>query len=107
MNNTTKIITVAAFAIFAGTAAYAAPHHHGGNNGVRLATDIVRLVGATVNTIAPRPVVVAPPPPVKVVVPPPRHHRPAPPPPPALTVAQAAPCPSTAPSIPTAWIRST
>lgn len=83
MNNTTKIITVAAFAIFAGTAAYAGHHPHGGNKGVRLATDIVRLVGATVNTIAPRPVVVAPPPPVRVVVPPPRHHRPAPPPPPA------------------------
>ena len=83
MNNTTKIITVAAFAIFAGTAAYAGHHPHGGTKGVRLATDIVRLVGATVNTIAPRPVVVAPPPPVRVVVPPPRHHRPAPPPPPA------------------------
>ena len=82
MNNTTKILTVAAIAIFAGTAAYAGHHHHGGNKGVRLATDIVRLVGATVNTIAPRPVVVAPPPPVRVVVPPPRHHRPAPPPPP-------------------------
>ena len=92
MNNTTKIITVAAFAIFAGTAAYAGHHPHGGNKGIRLATDIVRLVGATVNTIAPRPVVLAPPPPVRVVVPPPpvrvvvpppRHHRPAPPPPPA------------------------
>ncbi len=85
MNNTTKILTVAAFAIFAGTAAYAGHHHHhGGNQGVRLATDIVRLVGATLNTVAPRPVVIAPPPPVKVVVPPPRrHYRPAPPPPPA------------------------
>lgn len=82
MNNTTKILTVAAIAIFAGTAAYAGHHHHGGNKGVRLATDIVRLVGATVNTIAPRPAVIAPPPPVRVVVPPPRHYRPAPPPPP-------------------------
>ena len=78
-------------------------HHHGGSKGVRLATDIVNLVGASVNTVAavaaPRPavvvappprvvvappprVVVAPPPPV-VVAPPPRHvrhHRPAPPP---------------------------
>ena len=84
MNNTTKIITVAAFAIFAGTAAYAGHHPHGGNKGVRLATDIVRLVGATVNTIAPRPAVIAPPPPPpRVIIPPPRHYRPAPPPPPA------------------------
>lgn len=86
MNNTTKILTVAAFAIFAGTAAYAGPHHghghhHDKNNGVRLATDIVRLVGASLDVVRPRPVVVTPAPRV-VVTPPRRYHRPAPPPPP-------------------------
>lgn len=88
MNNTTKILTVAAIAIFAGTAAYAKPHHHDHDrhNGVRLATDIVRLVGASLDIVTPRPVIVtqpaviAPPP---VVVPPRPHYyyRPAPPPP--------------------------
>ena len=64
-------------AVFAPTAVQAGPHHHdhhrGGNNGVRLATDIVRLVGASVGlareVIDPAPVVVAPAPaPAPVVV---------------------------------------
>ena len=29
-------------------------HHHGGSDGVRLAADIVGLVGASVNLLAPR-----------------------------------------------------
>ena len=67
-------------------------HHDKGNKGIRLATDIVNLVGAVLNpkpttvVVAPPPppprtVVVAPPPPpprTVVVTPPPRHHRPAP-----------------------------
>lgn len=36
-------------------------HHHKHNNGVRLATDIVNLVGAGLNILAPRPVVVTAP----------------------------------------------
>ena len=35
-------------------------HHHGGNDGVRLAADIVGLVGASVNLLAPRTTVVVP-----------------------------------------------
>ena len=72
MTHTTKILAAAALAIFTGTAVYAGPyhHHHCGNDGVRLATDIVRLVGASLNLVAPPPpVVIAPPPPI-VVTPP-------------------------------------
>lgn len=56
-------------------------HHHHGNDGVRLAAQIVGLVK---NAIAPAPVVVTRPAPVVIAPPPPRyrHHRPAPPPPP-------------------------
>ena len=78
MTNTTKFLAVATLAICTGTAAYAGPHHHhhGGSDGVRLATDIVRLVGASLNLVAPPPVVVAPPPPVVVAPPPPPVHSP-------------------------------
>ena len=93
-----KKLIVFGIALLCGATLCAGPrggHHHHGNKGVRLATDIVNLVGASVNTVAavvaPRPaVVVAPPPPVVVAPPPPvvvappprhvRHHRPAPPP---------------------------
>ena len=58
-------------------------HHH--NDGIRLAANVVGLVGAVVKpapvivtqpavVAAPAPVVVAPPPPAPVVVTPPRHH---------------------------------
>ena len=73
MTHTTKILAAAALAIFTGTAIYAGPHHphHGGNDGVRLATDIVRLVGASLNLVAPPPPIVVAPPPPPVVLPPP------------------------------------
>ena len=102
-----KKFIVFGIALLCGATLCARPHHgghHHGSKGVRLATDIVNLVGASVNTVAavvaPRPavvvappppvvvappprVVVAPPPPVVVappprvvVAPPPRHHRP-------------------------------
>ncbi len=74
-----KKFVVFGITLLCGATLCAGPHrggHHHGNKGVRLATDIVNLVGASVNTVAavvaPRPtVVVAPPPPV-VVTPPPR-----------------------------------
>ena len=91
-----KKLIVFGITILCGATLCARPHgghHHHGSKGVRLATDIVNLVGASINTaaaiVAPRPAVVAPPPPVvvapppRVVAPPPRpgrHHRPAPPP---------------------------
>lgn len=65
-------------------------HHHKENDGVRLAAEIIGLVGAVLNplpavVVAPAPVVVAPPPPPPpIVVPAPPTpviiHRPAPPP---------------------------
>ena len=65
MTNSTRFLVVVTIAIFTGSAAYAEPHHHDGCNGVRLATDIVRLVGASLNLISPPPpIVIAPPPPV-------------------------------------------
>ena len=86
-----KKFVVFGIALLCGATLCAGPHrggHHHGNKGVRLATDIVNLVGASVNTVAavaaPRPAVVVAPPPRVVVAPPPRHvrhHRPAPPPP--------------------------
>ena len=74
-----KKLIVFGIAFLCGATLCAGPrggHHHHGNKGVRLATDIVNLVGASVNTVAavvaPRPaVVVAPPPPVVVTPPPP------------------------------------
>lgn len=44
-------------------------HHHGGSDGVRLAADIVGLVGASVNLLAPRPAAVVVPAQPAVVVP--------------------------------------
>ena len=65
-------------------------HHHKENDGVRLAAEIIGLVGAVLNpqpavVVTPAPVVVAPPPPPPpIVVPVPPApviiHRPAPPP---------------------------
>lgn len=57
-----KKAVIVLVAITAGTL-MAGPHHahHHGNNGVRLATDIVNLVGAGLRIINPRPVVVAAP----------------------------------------------
>ena len=92
MKNTTKALT-ACLLVFAGTAVFAhGPghgHHHHGNDGVRLATDIVNLVGASLNVLTggpvyitppppPPPVVVVPPPPPRpiVVAPPPRRYAP-------------------------------
>ena len=63
---------------------FAQARHHDDGRGVRLATDIVNLVGASLNLINPKPVVVAPAP-VVVAPPPPPPRRPvvvAPPPPP-------------------------
>ncbi|MCQ2352137.1 MAG: hypothetical protein MJ033_01500 [Victivallaceae bacterium] len=52
------VVGCAAFAVMAG------PHgcggHHHGSDGVRLATDIVDLVGASLNILAPRTVVTTP-----------------------------------------------
>ena len=44
-------------------------HHHGGSDGVRLAADIVNLVGASVDLLAPRPAAVVVPAQSTVVVP--------------------------------------
>lgn len=88
MKNTILKVTICCAAIVIGTSAFAGDHHGGhdrnhGNSGVRLATDIVNLVGASLNVLRPtavvytEPVYHCPPPP------PPRHHhhhhRPAPP----------------------------
>ena len=95
MNKMFKTIPVLAVVMFA-TGVFAAPPgkrapHHGhdkGSDGVRLATDIVRLVGASLDIVAPRKTVVVapppPPPPAPVVIAPPpapryHHHHPAPP----------------------------
>ncbi len=109
MKNITKLLAVCAIAV-TGTAVFAGPppppKHHHDNDGVRLATDIVRLVGASLDLFAPRQVIYTqpavqqstivygqpnttivytqpapppPPPPRPVVI---RHHRPGPPPPP-------------------------
>ena len=60
-------------------------HHHHGNDGVRLAANIIGLVGAALQgpqTAVTQPAVVVTPPPVVHCPPPPRvvHYRPAPPP---------------------------
>ncbi|MBR2911974.1 MAG: hypothetical protein IKC05_10210, partial [Lentisphaeria bacterium] len=64
-----KKLIVFGVALLCGATLCARPHHgrhHHGNKGVRLATDIVNLVGASVNTVAavvaPRPAVVVAPP---------------------------------------------
>ena len=63
-----------------GVFAAAEARHHHGSSGVRLATDIVNLVGASLNLINPRPVVVAPAPAPVVVTPAPVVVAPPPPP---------------------------
>ena len=81
--------------VLAGTALYAGPphhrHHRDKGEGVRLATDIVNLVGASLNVLTGGPTVVVtpppPPPPAPVVVAPP------PPPPPAPVVVAPPPPP--------------
>ena len=87
MKNTILKTTVCCAAIVIGTSVFAGDHHrgpdrHNENNGVRLATDIVNLVGASLNVLRPtavvytEPVYHCPPPP------PPKHHhhhRPEPP----------------------------
>lgn len=88
MKNTILKVTVCCAAIVIGTSAFAGDHHRGsdhrheGNSGVRLATDIVNLVGSSLNLLRPTAVVYTEsayqcPPPA-----PPRHHyhhRPEPP----------------------------
>ena len=64
MKNIGKILT-ACVVVLTATVAFAgppheAPHHDRGNSGVRLAADIVGLVGASLDILAPRPVVVTP-----------------------------------------------
>ena len=85
MKNTILKTTVCFAAIVIGTSVFAGDHHggpdrHHENNGVRRATDIVNLVGASVNVLRPGPAVYStpaycpPPPPPKH-----HHHRPEPP----------------------------
>ena len=90
MKNTILKTTVCFAAIVIGTSAFAGDHHggpdrhHECNSGVRLATDIVNLVGASLNILSPAPVVYStpaystpaycPPPPKPY-----HHRRPAPP----------------------------
>ena len=81
MKNTILKTTVCLAAIVIGTSAFAGDHHgghdrhHETNSGVRLATDIVNLVGASLNILQPsgvvygEPVYCPPPAPPK-----PRHH---------------------------------
>ena len=63
MKNTILKVTVCCAAVVIGTSAFAGDHHggpdrhHESNNGVRLATDIVNLVGASLNILSPAPVV--------------------------------------------------
>ena len=108
MNKMFKTIPVLAVVMFA-TGVFAAPPgkrapHHGhdkGSDGVRLATDIVRLVGASLDIVAPRKTVVVAPPAQPVVVqpavvappPPPAPVVIAPPPPPAPIVIAPPPAP--------------
>ena len=90
MKNTILKTTVCFAAIVIGTSAFAGDHHggpdrhHEPNNGVRLATDIVNLVGASLNILRPTAVVYTEP----AYCPPPEpprhyhhhhHHRPEPP----------------------------
>lgn len=77
MNKIIKITAVAAITLTA-TGIFAAPpppknnHKHKDNNGIRLATDIVNLVNASVRLITgtPQTVIVNTPPPVVVTTPP-------------------------------------
>ena len=94
----TFIVAACAFSICAlfEASANAQPpprHHHGGSDGVRLAGDIVHLVGESVGVLNaltnPQPTVVVQPTPV--VVQPVAPAPPPPPPPPAPVVVQPAP----------------
>jgi hypothetical protein len=63
MKNIGKILTVCAVLLTA-SVAFAGPppcHHDRGNSGVRLAADIVGLVGASLDILSPRPVIVTQP----------------------------------------------
>ena len=82
MKNTILKTTVCAALVVIGTSAFAGDHHRGSdhhhdkNNGVRLAADIVNLVGSSLNILRGGPTVVyetpayCPPP----APPAPRHH---------------------------------
>ena len=92
------IVTACGTVLFAGPRHDRRHHHHDkGSKGVRLATDIVNLVGAVLNPNPPTTVVVNPAPaPVQTVVvtPPPRRTVVvAPPPPPPRTVVVVPPPP--------------
>lgn len=87
----TKIALVIAVAAVCTLPAMAGPHHrdHHGNDGVRLAANIIGLVNTALKpkvvtvpvAVTPPPVVVTHPAPViHCPPPPPRHHRPLPPP---------------------------
>ena len=93
MNKFFKITVIAAVTFTAAGVFAAPPKHHNGNNGVRLAADIVRLVDNSIRLItgqpqtvyvAPAPVVVTPPPPPPVIVPQPPIAVVQPPPPPVV-----------------------
>ena len=99
-----KFVAVMLILAACGTALFAGPrhdrrhhhHHDKGSKGVRLATDIVNLVGAVLNPNPPTTVVVNPAPaPVQTVVvaPPQQTVVVAPPPPPPRTVVVAPPPP--------------
>ena len=86
-----KIALVLGIAAICTVPAMAGPHHgrgahHRGNDGVRLAANIIGLVNTALRApaavVTPPPVVVTPPPVIRHCPPPPRHHhyRPAPPP---------------------------
>lgn len=63
MKNIGKILAVCAVLLTA-SVAFAGPppcHHDRGNSGVRLAADIVGLVGASLDILSPRPVIVTQP----------------------------------------------
>ncbi|MBQ9753145.1 MAG: hypothetical protein IJV93_00160 [Lentisphaeria bacterium] len=87
-----KIALVLGIAAICTVPAMAGPHHgrgahHRGNDGVRLAANIIGLVNTALRApaavVTPPPVLVTPPPVIRHCPPPPRHHhyRPAPPPP--------------------------
>lgn len=98
-----KFVAVMLIVAACGTALFAGPrhdrrhhHHDKGSKGVRLATDIVNLVGAVLNPNPPTTVVVNPAPaPVQTVVvaPPQQTVVVAPPPPPPRTVVVVPPPP--------------
>ena len=80
MKNTILKTTVCIAAVVIGTSAFAGEHHgeptrhHDHNNGARLATDIVNLVGASLNVLRPAPVVYSTPAYCPPPAPPKPHH---------------------------------